>query len=602
MNPAAKPPPERQGPALRRILSAATDRRGLSAPVTVATLVAYIALALLAANGQTVARGLFDAAVGVALQWLLLWAAHTVLLHRSWITRHVYLRTLLVTALVLIAGITSPAEGPQRVVAFLIITALWTQLDDYRNGLAGQRAVQVQLQRERSLGIERVQEQRLDVVRRIEEMLQTGLFALQDGRDTSSALKELARQQIRPLSHELAQALPAYRPERPAVAKPSPWRQVLERIVAKPLTRPVLMAAAVTVLFIQQTGELVGSGTHADPDISRLQEQSGLVVSVDLGSLLSSFAFLALVFVATWATAHATNRLARTTLLTSTLAMRIAWTIFTPFVLALVVQVAVQLLWVIPGRAVELSNDLGQRLLLVLPIFIIASLLLLLRLIAELFNAAQRDRALLNAELAWEIARANETLAQERRFLSTALHGPLQSTISAIAMSLDSPAVSDQSMDERWAAARERLAGLVRDLADGPPQRRDFASECNEIISTWAGVCDVHIDVAPAAAEQLALDWVSAGTASDLLVEAVSNAVVHGQATRVDVAVSTAGAATLEIVVTDNGQGAAPEVGASTGLGSAQLDEVALSWERTFSESGTTLHVVLPTAPLATTR
>ena len=75
------------------------------------------------------------------------------------------------------------------------------------------------------------------------------------------------------------------------------------------------------------------------------------------------------------------------------------------------------------------------------------------------------------------------------------------------------------------------------------------------------------------------------------MTEAVSNAVRHGRARRVEVAI-TAGARCVEMRVWDDGT--TPIGESRAGLGSQILEDCSLEWSRTGDDSGHELRVVLP--------
>lgn len=545
--------------------------------------------------------GSFVGAVAAASLWLLLALAHRMLLRVAFVGRHpsigVFVTFAATAASMVLAGVVTGGE-PSVALWFtctavvLLFTAVWALLDDYRRGIVDERMLQASLAATRAEGARRVQEQRDEVVGQVSEMLDEMLQDVDDTMGASGRLRELARERIRPLSHEMTKALPAYEPLRPATQLDAPWRTVAMNVFGAPVIRPLAMAVLVTVLFAWTTTTTV-SGTpggittiHGQPI-----DAEGLSVTLDLGTTLWNLFLLALLFGATWLAGVAAVRWTSGLLPRLSLAGRLVTVALTVLLMTLAVGVMVEIAYIAPG-ATPGPEPIGERLLVGLPIFAVAFVLLLLRTVGELFTAVQRREADLSAELAWESARAHDTLVQERRFLATALHGPLQSTVAAAAMGLEEARRRGQDPAFAWEQVKAQLAAAVCALGDGPPAQRDLAAEITAMTATWAGLCDVEVSIDPNLESALATDWVSAGTVSDVITEATANAVMHGRATNVRIHVVENEGATMRIVVMNDGH--APEPDADQGLGSRQLDEVSISWLREAGADGTRLEIVLP--------
>ncbi len=197
----------------KRSLTLAVDPRAVSWQVMVASAITLL---------------LFGDALGfavIAITWPLLALAHRSVLRLPFARRHPSIGILVTFGSVAVASwvTTTAVAGEQSVLrllprtgAVLLLTAAWASIDDYRRGLAEERALQAALARARSAGAQRVQAQRDDVISQVSGMLEATLADVDDTMAASGRLRELARERIRPLSHELARALPPYEPERPS--------------------------------------------------------------------------------------------------------------------------------------------------------------------------------------------------------------------------------------------------------------------------------------------------------------------------------------------------------------------------------------------------
>jgi len=599
----ASPPAEKGG--WRTFLALATDSWMLSAPALALTSAAYLILATwVAIAAETSLLGaLVTTVVALLLQVLVLWGSFRVFLGRGWWNRHLLTRTAYIVMIVLVSGAVSRAllrifgdedlarvESAgmwfQRAGALLLITAGWSALDSYRRSLAREEGLQEQLRESRAVAVQTVEQQRRDVIERIREMLDEGL---QEPATFNERSLDRVRERIRILSHELQVAAPSYQPRMPRSLATPGWRVVVQSVLSRPVIQPLLMALTVTAFFFAQT---VSTDVSSVPTAPTSGE--GLQVSVDMGSFAVSFAYLLVVFFVTWVFSILAVRVTRPRLARLSLGARAVWVLATPVLLAVVVQVVIEVAYVVPGFAGNLDDDLTARLLTTIPIFLIAALIVVIRAVGGLFTVAQVNQRELTEQLQWQVARANETLVQERRHLSLQVHGPLQSTVASVSLALQEAGHGGDSGSTE-ARAREKIAEVVDRLELGPAKQRSLANEIGLLRSTWAGVCDIEVDADSAVLEAIDADWVSAGTVADVLIEAVANAAVHGGASKIRISMRVLNVRTLLVEVANNGSLSAPDSG--SGLGSKMLDDVSVAWQLEDTEDGIVLRVWLPTVP-----
>lgn len=598
----------------RSFSSYCTDERSTSPLVSLLVTVSYAVLALAVALSTDPGTSLLGVALGGAaaalIQWPLLRGAQRLALGRTWFRHHTVISMVIVVIVVMVSGAlvmaATAARGNDvlaamnssesvlmwlgRAAILLFVTAGWSALDDFRTGLTHLQEIQEQLIGAKKEGVRRVVDQRREVIDQILAMLKHVL--IDESEAQRPELLTLARDGIRPLSHELASELPVFEPERPGALTRTPWRRLVDEVTSRPLISPLLMAVTVTVMFIART--VSPAATPPENAAAATLGSSGVAVSVDVASLLGSLIYLLAVFLATWVAGIVAVRVTGSRLPALPTGRRLVLIVVTLVVMGIVVQIVVSLSAVVPGVGSDGQSTFLRDLLVTIPILVIALLILVIRSVAELFTAVTRKAEDANRDLAWEVARVNETLLQERRFLATAVHGPVQSAVASAGLALGQLVADGVRADRAWAQARERIASVVAGLADGPPRTRDLLHELQEVSGTWAGVCDVRVEIDDEAATLLALDWVCAGTVSDLVTEAVANAAMHGRAEHVDVRIRQQEDAVLAVLVRDDG--VAEPSSASAGLGSQLLDEVAIAWSRTLTPQGSTVEVLLPTA------
>jgi len=573
----------------------------LSAPALILTLLAYELLAIVSAisGGHVIVNAAATAAVAGLIQVGLLWLSYRLFLKRPWWNRHLVTKASVVVLVVLGASAIAATLLPggfgsadvgtenlgmwlQRAAALLLITAGWKALASFRATIERESELQERLRHSRGSAIEMVEQQRRDVVERIKEMLHA---TLENPALANRETLDEARARIRELSHELQIATPTYQPSMPEPVSRPGWRLVVERVLRTPVIRPLLMATTVTIFFISQT-------ISTDISSAPIEQPAadGLQISIDTTSFIMSITYLAVVFFTTWALSALAVRLTGPRLASMPLGARALWVLVTPILLAVVVQGVIEVAYVLSGFSEMLSDDIADRLLTTIPIFVVAGLILAIRGVGGLFTLAEANSRELTQELTWEVARANETLTQERRVLSLVVHGPLQSTIASISLAIqENAAGSIGTTDEQ---ARVKLQEVIDLLENEPLHQRSVRQETERVISTWAGVCEVEVNAQEEAIAALDRDWIAAGTVADVLIEAVANSATHGGASRAWITIEIVNPRTVEVTALNNGRSLQEDP--ETGLGTRLLNDVAISWERREIDDQVMLRVRLP--------
>ena len=410
------------------------------------------------------------------------------------------------------------------------------------------------------LGIEDRQE---EVARRIQEGLLAELTSLDPARPEESVaiLQHTATEVVRPLSHDLAASVPSWQPR--ALTRQElriDWGQVLRDATYQRPFRPwatgcCLMAFGVAFLL-----------TFFGPLSSLITVVSVILISAGWFGLMN----------------RSTERMLPRLSLTARILLISAANLIGGVLMGGAQYIA-------SGRSADAAVTWGSTILFT---FIFSWLL-------TITGAVERQRELLQVsledderELRWQLARIHQVQWFQQKALSRALHGPVQSAVTAAAIRLDSAVREGASSPELVHQLQEQITGSIA-LLDRTHSTVASTEDAIELLTqSWAGVCDVAGVVEHAAARVLQADDVARACAADLMTEAVSNAVRHGRAQHVQVSV-TGELRTVELVVVDDGT-ALPMEGERKGLGSSILEDCTLAWSRTPGDAGFTLRAVLP--------
>jgi hypothetical protein len=176
------------------------------------------------------------------------------------------------------------------------------------------------------------------------------------------------------------------------------------------------------------------------------------------------------------------------------------------------------------------------------------------------------------------IAKENSLFAQRlwvfRKRWLLVLHGSVQSSLTAALTRLQKA---------------EQVDGVVLELVKQDLRRAEAAVDANlndeidlpsglsELQEVWRGICEISIEISERAKRALARSHDSSFCVNEIVKEAVSNAVRHGDATSASVSIDRVTDDLLNVTVINNGS--APRVKEQQqGIGSDMLDEICLSW------------------------
>lgn len=191
-------------------------------------------------------------------------------------------------------------------------------------------------------------------------------------------------------------------------------------------------------------------------------------------------------------------------------------------------------------------------------------------------------------KIQWRTAHLYSTHWFNKRQFARKLHGPVQAEILAniVRLERESDALGAGSF------AKDTIAAKLLKILTAPRTQLNPTLVLNEIAETWDGICEIKLNIAPAAEAAFQNDQVAAETALEIIREACSNSIHHGNASRIDICVEPVDADCISLSVKDNGSGADPMSG--EGMGSRHLIECSVTHSLTSSPLGTTLLAVIP--------
>jgi signal transduction histidine kinase len=407
----------------------------------------------------------------------------------------------------------------------------------------------------------RIAQHRQELVDHIRSLINDKLSALPlSPTHQAATMRTLIDDVIRPVSHAIAVASPATPPHTPIPGgQHIPWRQVVTEVVrGNPFSR----------LVLSLTLGVVAGGF--------------LIVSFQFAGLLATLSVM--VFAA----------------LTDQV-WRVVWPKIPPVLPTWVLVVVFSLsatptiggsIWLIAnitGFDLSETTRLAAWVIVVLVTWWSSALsITVFRLLRE--TTVALDEAI--AELRREVAELGGSLRHQQKMISRALHGPVQAAVTSSLHRLsNSPHLATDS--DFAETLREHIQRSVEQLQSPEPSTTSLAQVLADTQEVWEGVTDITAEVS---AETLAMidERPSASYAvSELIREAVSNAVKHGKAHHITVSLTAdRHNRTAHLCVTNNGL--SPASDSPPGLGSTLFDELCMEWAIQAAPEGVVVTAQIP--------
>ena len=177
------------------------------------------------------------------------------------------------------------------------------------------------------------------------------------------------------------------------------------------------------------------------------------------------------------------------------------------------------------------------------------------------------------------IAKENSLFAQRlwvfRKRWLLVLHGNVQSSLTAALTRLQSAKEIDGVVIE---LVKQDLRRAEKAVDSSLHEKVNLANGILELQEVWQGLCEVTVSISERAKRALARNDDTSFCVNEILKEAVSNAVRHGDATEATISIDRVTDDLLQIEVINNGKPPSRNDD-KRGIGTDLLDEVCLGWE-----------------------
>lgn len=211
------------------------------------------------------------------------------------------------------------------------------------------------------------------------------------------------------------------------------------------------------------------------------------------------------------------------------------------------------------------------------------------RLLRENFIALTAATAALRRQLVSENAEARHF----EEAVSRVLHGPVQDAVAASLLRLQQLPAGTQLGSEEFSEIRRPVEDALKLLSAPENSVRNVEQSLHELTELWRGVVSITLKLDARAISSIAASDRVNSTVVELLREAISNAIRHGDATEVTVSVSMNDGETDAVLrVTNNGKPLPSS--AQPGIGTKLLEDLTLGWSRHNLDEYVVVEAIVP--------
>jgi len=187
--------------------------------------------------------------------------------------------------------------------------------------------------------------------------------------------------------------------------------------------------------------------------------------------------------------------------------------------------------------------------------------------------ASQQKAREVNEQLELLNSQARRELWLNRRRIATVLHGPVQAALYASAMRL---AQSSRPSKKLIQSVNQDLSDALDVLKFDSLEETDLRDVIGQITEVWSGTCEIYSNISKAVYQVTKKNPLVGEAVTEVLREAVSNAIKHGSATEIEIDAKVT-AKLVVISIVNNGK--SPVNSRGNGFGSKLYGELTHTWQ-----------------------
>jgi two-component sensor histidine kinase len=213
--------------------------------------------------------------------------------------------------------------------------------------------------------------------------------------------------------------------------------------------------------------------------------------------------------------------------------------------------------------------------------------------VANLLKSTNRELLAATHQLRRQLITDNVNARHFEQAVSQVLHGPIQDAIAASLKRITSLPEDGSSTTSEGAIIRHHIEGALELLDESPSTNYSVDDAIHKLSALWSGVVEISCRCDEVTTDKLREAQTTSSIVIEILREAVSNAIRHGDATRISITVALVEPnSDVHIAVTNNGAPLPKD--ATSGIGSRLLRDMTLSWSRQNLRGSVVLNAVVP--------
>jgi len=213
--------------------------------------------------------------------------------------------------------------------------------------------------------------------------------------------------------------------------------------------------------------------------------------------------------------------------------------------------------------------------------------------VAGLLKKTNRELVEATTQLRRRIITDNVSALHFEQAVSHVLHGPIQDAIAASLKRIQSMPPEAHPGDSEAEIIRHHIEDALQLLSDSPIRKYSIERGIKDLAELWSGLVEISVNCDKETIEVLNSAQTTSSIIIEVVREAVSNAIRHGDATKIGIDISyIESQSDIHITVTNNGTLLSTET--TTGIGTKLLTDMTLEWFRENQAQGVVLSAIVP--------
>lgn len=225
--------------------------------------------------------------------------------------------------------------------------------------------------------------------------------------------------------------------------------------------------------------------------------------------------------------------------------------------------------------------------------FVMAWSVALVTAVATLLSKTNKELVSATGALRRRVISDNVSARHFEQAVSQVLHGPIQDAVAASLKRIQSLQPDSIPGDTEGDIIRHHIEEALQLMNETESRYYSVERGVKDLANLWSGVVNIEVACDESTTRVLNTAQTTSSIAIEVIREAVSNAIRHGDATHIKIWIALSDEnSDVSITVTNNGKALLAE--STAGIGTKLLDDMTLTWSRKNDKGFVKLSAVLP--------